>query len=64
MKVLNFTNVIHLISIFIMTNLENIIMRMTTRGETTIVAPKEQAHQRISQAKELLFDAALESAHT
>jgi len=37
-------------------------MRMITRGETTIVAPKEQAGTRISQAKELLFDAALESA--
>ncbi len=26
-----------------MTKLDNIIMRMTTRGETTFVAPKEQA---------------------
>ena len=35
-----------------------------TWGETTFVAPKEQAnHLRISQAKELLSDAALESAY-
>lgn len=34
---------------------------MKTRGETTNVAPKEQAKPRISQAKELLLDATLES---
>lgn len=38
-------------------------MRMTTRGETTKVAPKEQAKDpRISQAKVHLFDATLERA--
>jgi hypothetical protein len=44
LNVLNiFNKVIYFISIISMTNLDNIIMRMITRGETTLVAPKEQA---------------------